>query len=84
MYADIDRYGTYSLYEMILPEARTLVSALMLAKDTWEQRQALMNAIIGDKPMESLSNEEVEIITLNKTNIQNCERLLKALSTLNI
>lgn len=34
MYSDIDRYGTYSLYEMELPEARTVIAALQMALQT--------------------------------------------------
>lgn len=84
MYADIDRYGTYSLYEMELPEARTVIAALQMANQAWKTELAIADINRASKPMVELSNEEIQEHVLLKINIQNSERALAALAKLNL
>lgn len=84
MYADIDRYGTYSLYEMELPEARTVIAALQIANQAWKTELAIADINRASKPMAELSNEEIQEHVLLKINIQNSERALAALAKLNL
>lgn len=84
MYADIDRYGTYSLYEMELPEARTVIAALQIANQAWKTELAIADMNRASKPMAELSNEEIQEHVLLKINIQNSERALAALAKLNL
>lgn len=84
MYADIDRYGTYSLYEMELPEARTVIAALQIANQAWKTELAIADINRASKPMVELSNEEIQEHVLLKINIQNSERALAALAKLNL
>lgn len=84
MYADIDRYGTYSLYEMELPEARTVIAALQMANQAWKTELAIADINRASKPMAELSNEEIQEHVLLKINIQNSERALAALAKLNL
>lgn len=84
MYADIDRYGTYSLYEMELPEARTVIAALQMANQAWKTELAIADINRASKPMVELSNEEIQEHVLLKINIQNSERALAALAKLHL
>lgn len=84
MYSDIDRYGTYSLYEMELPEARTVIAALQMALQTWKTDLAIADSNRGSIPLTQLSNEDIQEHVLLQVNISNCEKTLASLAKLKI